>query len=83
MNQAKLEKFGMNYCFLSHKETKQLYQECVQAVNTLIISIENYIGKKENNHFLNTGTDIIYYLKSSLLQTETLKEIPYIQGHQK
>ena len=83
MNQAKLEKFGMNYCFLSQKETKQLYQECVLAVNAIIAAIENYIGKKENDHFLNTGKSMIHYFKSSLLQIETLKEVPYFQGHQK
>ena len=83
MNQEKLEKFGITYCFLSQKETKQIYQKCVQAVNKIVISIENYIGKKENEHFLNTGEAMIHYFKSSLLQTETLKEIPYTQGHQK
>jgi len=83
MNQEKLEKFGITYCFLSQKETKQIYQKCVQAVNKIVISIENYIDKKENDHFINTGEAMIHYLKSSLIQTETLKEVPYTQGHQK
>ena len=83
MNQEKLEKFGITYCFLSQKETKQIYQKCVQAVNKIVISIENYIDKKENDHFINTGEAMIHYLKSSLIQAETLKEIPYTQDHQK
>jgi len=83
MNQAKLEKFGINYCFLSQKEAKQLYQECVLAVNAIIVTIENYIGKTENVHFFNTGKAMIHYFRSSLSQIESLKEVPYFQGHQK
>jgi len=68
----------MQYCFLSQKQVRNLYQECLNAVEKSISTIEKYIQIKKNHNFVKIGKAMIYYFKQSLLQTESLKTIPYI-----
>ncbi len=68
-----LVKFGVQYCYLSTKESNNIYNQCLKALDIAIDALEVYI--KTNDDFKNIGQKILdsWYLGTNQI---TYKEIP-------
>ena len=68
-----LVKFGIQNCYLSNKESDEIYTQCINALKLAIDKLKIYI--KTNNEFKDMGQKILDSWELSLNQ-KTYKEIP-------
>ncbi len=65
--------FGENVCLLSEEESKELIDECVNAVELTIKELQEYI--KENKKFTDIGSRMIEIWDNALLEFENKKTV--------